>query len=123
MLTTGRPRVKLSRLPGYRAPLTTPAPAINFHLSLNGSGTPDSSPSSAAADGTSPPSPFACAAAGHTLALNITSGKITPRAILAVERRPCCASDCRAQGDSARFSCLGKRKSFIDSAPLDNIGG
>jgi hypothetical protein len=73
--------------------------------------------SSAGADGASLVSLAACAAAGCTLAPNIASGKINPTATLAIERQPRCAR--RAQRDSARISFSGKRKSFIDSVPID----
>src|ERR1700730_16958843 len=67
-----------------------PPPNRNFHLSLEGSGPPDSSLFSAAADGTSFVSAVASAAASRTLALNIASGR------------------------------MRLRKLFIDSVPVDN---
>src|SRR6202035_4682654 len=95
---------------------------MNFHLLLNGSGTPDSSCSSAAADGTSLVSTAVSAAAGRTVAPHMDSGKINPKATLIAERRPSGDSDCRARRGSARLSFLCKRTSFIESAPFDKIG-
>src|ERR1700722_2198688 len=100
----------------------TPPPNINFHLLLNGSGTPDSSCSSAAADRTSLASTVVSAAAGRTLAPNMDNGKINPKARPIAERRPCCDSDCKVPGDSARLSFLRKRRSFIESAPFGQAG-